>query len=296
MRAALRAALSALLLIAGGVAVRASDDVTVYIECTADGKTSRGSGVLVSAQGHVLTARHVVPEGASCMGSVGVADANTAARLIVQPSNLPVDMALLRFARQATYPFAPYCPLEDWMVRREIVVAGFPGRTETGAVSYRQGILSTTTPNQAGVLETDGQTVAGMSGGPVFSRNLRGVLGIVAGAEFAIDGTVSYYGIVPLADYAGSMHLTESPLPCYRQSADPGLGAGFDAVWKAGDAPVALNVSPEEGTCFLYETFGEFNSVGDRVWVLPKDGHYELAGADKAGGTHGGRARCVFYP
>ena len=288
-----RAVLLTLALLGAAGEVRGDDDVVVYLECKAGDKVSRGSGILVSARGHVLTARHVIPQGATCMGSIGVADSNTAQRLVVQPTNLPVDMALLRFSKTADYPFARYCPLEDWMVRREIVVAGFPGRTETGAVSYRQGILSTTTPNQAGVLETDGQTVAGMSGGPVFSRNLKGLLGLVAGAEFAADGTVSYYGIVPLADYADVLNLTASDRPCY--SPTPEIALPRDS-WRAGDPPLVLDVATDEGFCFLAEVSGEFNSVGDRVWVVPGDGRYELSGTARDGGTHGGRARCIAYP
>lgn len=284
--------LTVLLLAAAGQA-GADDEVVVYLECTAGGKVSRGSGVLVSARGHVLTAAHVIPEGATCTGSIGVADSNIAQRLVVQPTSLPVDMAMLRFSKTDDYPFARYCPIEDWMVRREIVVAGFPGRTETGAVSYRQGVLSTTTANQAGVLETDGQTVAGMSGGPIFSRNLKGLLGLVAGAEFAADGTVSYYGIVPLADYAETLKLTPADRPCYSQTAEIALSG---TIWRQGDAPVVLDVAPDEGFCFLAEVFGEFNSVGDRVWVEAKDEAYELSGSGKDGGTHGGRARCIAYP
>jgi hypothetical protein len=265
------------------------EETIVYIECSAGGEVSRGSGVIVSPEGHVLTAGHVVPDGASCQGSVGVADPNLAARLIVQPTLVAVDAALLRFARPGEYPFASYCPVETSALRREIVVAGFPGRSETGAISYRQGILSTVTPNARGLLETDGQTVAGMSGGPVYSKNMAGFLGIVAGADFAPDGTVSFYGIVPAAFYADALGLAESPRPCFRETA---LGPG--GRWRTGDPPLRLDVPPGEGVCFLAEVFGEFNAPEDRIWVLPKDGGYEISGENRAGGLHGGEASCVW--
>ncbi|MDH3199014.1 MAG: serine protease [Candidatus Krumholzibacteria bacterium] len=293
--------LLALALSCGAAKVSADvvDDTIVYLECTANGATSRGTGVVVSAKGHVLTAKHVVPDGAACVGSIGVADPNTAGRMIVQPTNLPVDAALLQFSRQQEYVFAPYCPLEDWMVRRKIFVAGFPGKTQTGAASYREGILSTVIPNAAGILETDGQTVSGMSGGPVFSKNLAGIVGIVIGAEFDNLGTVSFYGILPASSYARDFGLTESEQPCYRQYrevdlSDPDSG-DWTAVWKAGDGPVPLGVTEDQGFCFLEGVKGLFNDPDDEVWVENLDGEYILNGFNRSGGTHGGTARCIWF-
>jgi hypothetical protein len=45
---------------------RTVNEAIVYIKCTAEGlPESRGTGVLASEDGHVLTARHVVPDGYS---------------------------------------------------------------------------------------------------------------------------------------------------------------------------------------------------------------------------------------
>lgn len=275
------------------------DETIVYLECTAGGETSRGSGVIVSSEGHVLTARHVVPDGASCVGSIGIADPNSVNRMIVQPTNLPVDVALLQFARQQDYTFAPYCPLEQWMVRRKIFVAGFPGKTQTGAPSYREGILSTVIPNAAGILETDGQTVSGMSGGPVFSKNLRGIVGIVIGAEFDNLGTVSFYGILPASRYARDLDLTAAEGACYREFrevdlSDPETGE-WRGIWTAGDGPVRLGVTEDEGFCFLEGVRGLFNDEDDEVWVEDLDGEYVLNGVNRSGGNHGASARCIWF-
>lgn len=293
------ALLLALLAPSGSALADAIDDMIVFIECTAGGTVSRGTGVVVSPDGHVLTARHVVPQGADCKGSLGVADSNVAARLVVQPTNLPVDAALLRFSRQQDYAYAPVCALEDWMVRKRIFVAGFPGQTQTGAPSYREGVLSTILPNSAGILETDGQTVAGMSGGPVFSPNFAGLVGIVIGAEFDSLGTVSYYGILPASGYAQALGLTPAETPCYRESRevdfwDPETGEWM-ASWQAGDGPVELNVYVDEGVCFLQGVWGLFNDEDDDVWVGNRDGQYILNGNNRSGGNHGATARCIWF-
>ncbi|TCP41875.1 S1 family peptidase [Rhodovulum marinum] len=278
----------------------AVEKTIVYVECTTpENKASRGSGVIVSAQGHVLTARHVAPFGSTCSGSIGVADPRNAQRLVLQPATAPVDAALLRFARQDDYDFMGYCGLEDWMVRKRIVVAGFPGETETGVPSYREGILSTVLANPSGVLETDGQSVAGMSGGPVFSRNLFGLVGIVSGAEFDISGEPNYYGIIPAASIARVFGLTEAERPCYREHRefdlrDPETGA-WAAIWEAGDADNHLGVFEDEGFCFVQEIWGAWNHPEDYVAVTLQEGEYVMEGKNFSGETHGASARCIAY-
>lgn len=275
------------------------DETIVFIECEFNGKVSRGTGVVVSARGHVLTARHVAPAGADCRGSLGIADSNLAAKMVVQPTNVPVDAALLRFSSQKDYSFSRFCPLEDWMVRKRIFVAGFPGQTQTGAPSYREGILSTVIPNSNGILETDGQTVAGMSGGPVYSPNFAGIVGIVIGAEFDSLGTVSYYGILPASVYAQAFELTPAETPCYQQLREVDF---FDqetrnwwATWKSGDGPLELGIYNQQGVCFITGVFGIFNDADDAVWVENVDGQYVLNGRNRAGGNHGGEASCFWY-
>ena len=282
-------------------AERRIEETIAYIECkTTSGQISRGTGVVVSRQGHVLTAKHVVPDGSTCEASLAVADSNNTTRMVVQPTNLPVDAALLRFVRQQDYAFVGYCALEDWMVRQSIFVAGFPGQTETGAASFREGILSTVFPNAEGVLETDGQTVAGMSGGPVYSRNLAGLVGIVIGAEFAVDGTVNYYGILPASFYASSLGMSPAEEPCYFETPEVDFrdaATGIDrSAWRAGSAAIDLGLTSAQGTCFLREVSGAFDDVADSVGVSLSEGRYVIGGTNGGEALHGGTARCVRHP
>ena len=287
------------LLVAGGArAERPIERSVVFIECTdTAGGASRGSGVIVSPQGHVLTAKHVVPDGAKCKGSIGVADPNVASMLVVQPTALPVDAALLRFTSGGPYDYVPYCNVEDWMIRKRIIVAGFPGNTETGAASYREGVLATTIPNASGLLETDGQTVEGMSGGPVFSRNLNGLIGIVAGAKFTAQGTISYYGILPVSFFADALRLQESDRACYTPSREVDFRdeqGNWTAQWMTGDDPLPLGVTVDDGFCFIQQINGVFTDELDDVGVIINDfGEYELYGAGPS--KHGATARCVLH-
>jgi len=193
-----------------------------------------------------------------------------------------------------------YCALEDWMVRQSIFVAGFPGQTETGAASFREGILSTVFPNAEGVLETDGQTVAGMSGGPVYSRNLAGLVGIVIGAEFAVDGTVSYYGILPASFYAGMLGMTAAEEPCYFSSREVDLvdsATGRDrSAWRAGEPEIDLGITSAQGACFLRGVSGAFDDVSDSVGVSLRSGRYVIGGTNGGEALHGGTARCIRHP
>jgi Trypsin-like peptidase domain len=275
----------------------------VYIQCSHEepgGKnvTVTGSGVVVSADGLVLTARHVVrPENVtspvSCRGSVGIADSGSTKLMIVQPiPALNVDVALLRFPSASGLEFVSHCSLENWMVYREILVAGFPNATGTGVPSFRAGVLSTVTNDSAGVLETDGPTVTGMSGGPVFSQSLGLLVGIVIGAEFDAIGMVKYYGILPVGHYASELGLPQADGPCYRRTRGVDLSR---SAWRAGDGAVKLGVRDDEGFCFIDKVWGQFNDDADSVGVKVIDGEYVLDGVNKSGGQHGASARCVWY-
>jgi hypothetical protein len=132
-----------------------------------------------------------------------------------------------------------------------------------------------------------------MSGGPVYSRNLAGIVGIVIGADFTAMGNVSYYGILPVEGIiAQTLGLQASQKACYHDTRAADLP---NARWRSGDAPVDLGVSVDEGFCFLSRVEGEFNSPDDFVQITQVDGTYVLDGNSAAGGTHGGLAQCIFY-
>lgn len=202
--------LSFFLISCTAAAAAAVDDAIVYIECFDDAgdMVSTGSGVIVSDQGHVLSARHVFyppPEQTrahACRGSIGVADSNTTSRLVVpERPDMGFDALVAQFAGSMDFVPMRYCEFGDEAIRMRIFAAGFPGGTKTGKPSFRAGVISTTYLDPLGRVETDGLTTRGMSGGPVVSEDGTQLVGIVTGAEFDAIGT-PIYAITPVSEFA----------------------------------------------------------------------------------------------
>lgn len=191
-------------LMAGTNQAAANNRLVVYVECSNPKKPElpvfKGTGVVISEEGHVLTAEHVVPEGYECVGAL---ENNTIARRQLQVDfkdyqlSEKIDGKLLRFIASSgeVFEYATYCPATAGNVGDVIVVKGFHGKSK-GLPSATLGILSTYIPNPRGILETDAQTVGGKSGGPVFLQNTNTIIGIVAGAEFDPSGLPAYYGVL----------------------------------------------------------------------------------------------------
>jgi len=184
---ALVAALAVLVPLVGAAAAQDAESI-VYIKCEGpDGKTSRGSGVIVSDRGRVLTAKHVAPTTEyQCRGVLGTAADEPTRRLLRRRASPDYDALLLEFVPNANERFRSVfaVELEPELQGSEIAAYGFPAMG-TGQVSVRTGAISTTIPNEQGMIETDALTARGMSGGPVFLKGSRNALvGIVAGASF----------------------------------------------------------------------------------------------------------------
>lgn len=182
----------------------ANNALTVYIECKNPNKPElavyKGTGVVISPAGHVLTAEHVMPDGYECEGAL---ENNTLAKRQLQVDfkdyqlSDKIDGKLLRFIASSgeVFEYATYCAATDENVGDVIVVKGFHGKSR-GLPSATLGILSTYIPDHRGILETDANTVGGKSGGPVFLQNTNTIIGIVAGAEFDPSGLPAYYGVL----------------------------------------------------------------------------------------------------
>jgi|GEM_PF-4501952 len=223
------AAIACLVALWPSTPAKASDALVVYIECTGqDGARSQGSGILVSADGHVLTARHVVPDGASCQASIGN---NTRQKRGIRKSfetrkiDGDFDAVLMEFGKDTgeAFPFAQVCSITDALKGKEIIAKGFHADS-FGAPSATDGILSNTNIDFSGMIETTAMTVNGKSGGPVFLKDTDKIVGIIAGAQFTAQGIVSSYKMLAIDAILGDLDMISAQPNCTRMSTRPASG------------------------------------------------------------------------
>ncbi|WP_111432116.1 serine protease [Rhodobacteraceae bacterium DSL-40] len=282
------------------------DETIVYIECTSPGKPPRkGSGVVVSADGVVLTAKHVVfgaepqmPSGTTCSGAIG--NANRAkSGLFLQATSAQYDAVLLKLPVNGV-PFQRFCRLEPRLQRSQIIATGFPLLTGTGVPSSRVGVLSTVQPDGAGYIETDSTTTSGMSGGMVTLAANGHLIGIVSGAKTDPgNGLLNYSAVLAvqvLANEFVSWGLSEDPEGCADKARTSGpQGTVHGRPWEATDPPLHLGMKVSEGVCFLVRVWGYFDDPDDLVAVTETDGEYVLMGVNDGSGPHGAYADCLRF-
>ena len=167
--------------------------VTISVE--ADNGNGVGSGVVLDADGHILTNNHVV-EGAGSSGTVTVTFANgsTAEAQVVGTSETN-DLAVIKVPASADLVPATFGESLDLKVGQAVVAAGAPlGLTE----SVTSGIVSNTArPVRSGdngdavylAVQTDAAINPGNSGGPLVDLN-----GSVVGINSSIATTGSSSG------------------------------------------------------------------------------------------------------
>lgn len=175
----------------------ADDALIVYIECQSQSDPSSvviGSGVVVTAEGHVLTAKHVAKDGFTCRGAIS-SRTNPLRSLIPTPYTLDevFDGRILRFHSPGNdFAHARLCRATPALIGKRLEAIAFH-RQSLGEPSLTSGVLSTSIPSEYGMLETDAMTVFGKSGGPVFLENSNDLVGIVAGVQFdALGAPISY--------------------------------------------------------------------------------------------------------
>lgn len=225
--------------------------MVVYIECRAPDDPSDvrfGSGVLVSPAGHVLTARHVAPDGYHCAGAIANRT-NPLRGLLRTHHTLTLDSAIdgtiLRFAANPgeTFSYARYCRVTPDLVGRRLVTKAFHQQSRAEP-STTVGVLSTSIPSETGILETDAMTVKGKSGGPVFLDDTDAIVGIVAGVQFDSSGMPAYFSILVAEVFA-------LPLGPLLEEADDCGGSG-DGAPKTGNA---IEIAPMSSRSAHYWTY-----------------------------------------
>jgi hypothetical protein len=279
------------------------EDTIVFIRCIADGhEPIVGSAVLVSVDGDVLTAAHIIPEipqnewaakNLACKGSIGTAETGSLDTLGIIKVDRAIDAARLKFSAPGPYEFKELCSLPRETVRKPIIAAGFPSNTKTGAVSYREGVLSNVLADFNGLIEVSAPTVSGMSGGPVFSKNLAGIVGIISEIDYNARAEPSY-GVVSSATIELGLQLELHAEHCFAPK--PGIDLPADFALQTFDGPEdkLLGLTVEQAFCAITTIFGNFNHNDDRAEIVVDDaGAYVLHIENKDSGLLGAKVRCI---
>lgn len=283
------------------------DPTIVHIECSEPGGTPRkGTGVVISQNGMVLTAKHVVlgtsptrRDDTTCSGSLGHALAGKSG-MSFQTVSTAYDAALLKYPGLVDAPHVQFCQVEPRHKRAEVIASGFPLLSATGQPSERKGILATIEPDGKGLLESDAATTSGMSGGRVTFTENGTLVGIVSGVSpDPATGYPNAYAVLAasrLAPEFGQFGLASDPALCgARQRIVPTV-VDSAAPWVAGDDPLPLGMKAGEGFCYLVRVWGEFDDIADAVEIALQDGEYVLQGKNASSpADHGAVAECVRF-
>jgi Trypsin-like peptidase domain len=199
------------------------EQATVYIECLLGTGKTKGTGVIISPDGLVLTAKHVVPDGSHCGGEIGRPSPNPSFLLTLDPHRWgDWDIIALRLAKEQgrTFPFVNYRKIGDELKGASIIARGIKENGTEIAVS--PGVISTANIDARGMIGTTALTSSGMSGGPVVLSADGSLIGIVAGADFDRNtGAPSSYGVLAVQLVAADLGLTESQGLLLRPSDGP---------------------------------------------------------------------------
>lgn len=166
-----------------------------------DGTMYSGSGVCVSADGLIVTNRHLVrAAGGATPRRIAVAYADTKDWLPARIERVAgdADLAVLRVERPGSYPFVSTIAQHAPDVGAPVAVIGFPlGNSvpmdgSTDAVRERSTLgVGTVSKSIATVLQIDGFAVDGSSGSPVFAED-GSIAGIVYGGAGEAAGRIIY--------------------------------------------------------------------------------------------------------
>lgn len=163
--------------------------VTVLVDGARE--SSLGSGVVLAADGLVLTNHHVVTSGGTV--SVRLADGRTAPARVVA-SDTAHDLALVQATGLSGLTPATFAPDGSVAVGDTVLAFGSPlglaGTVTSGIVSATDRTVDTGTERLTGLLQTDAPINEGNSGGALVDTSGR-VIGINVATATAGDSTGS---------------------------------------------------------------------------------------------------------
>ncbi len=198
---------------------------------------SLGSGALVSSQGRILTAAHVVDKATSI--EVEYADGTKTSGHVVWVEPL-IDLAMIQAGKvPSTVKPLKLAKAKDYQIGEQVVVIGAPlGVSHSLSVGYLSGIRdSSAIPGRKLVprlLQTDASINQGNSGGPMFNLNGE-IIGIVS-YILSKSGGSNGLGFVISVDTV--RHIIDS---------DPGTFSGFIPLLLNEELSYAFNNTAGHG-------------------------------------------------
>ena len=264
-------------------------------------QTGSGSGVIISADGYVLTCHHVI-DGASSV-KVTLRNNKTYDAVLVG-SDAASDLAVLKINAEEELTYAEQGHSADLIAGEQVVAIGNPlgtleGTVTVGYISATEREISTSDGSKMTLLQTDAAINSGNSGGGLF--NLAGeLIGIVnskysasgvEGLAFAIPIDSAYPVQLDLMEYGyvrgvidhglTLLDITETNLPQYHYY------YGIDAVGvyvveskyatelKNKDRIVSLNGTEIKTSSDIEELLDECK-VGDAITIVAERGEESI--------------------
>lgn len=231
---------------------------------------SSGSGVIVSADGLILTAGHVSGEPGRDV-TVIMPDGKTHKGKTLG-GNGTIDSGLCRITDAGTWPFVEMGVSSNLKKGDWCMVTGHPGGFRQGRTPVlRLGrILELNDATDAKFIRTDCTLVGGDSGGPLFDMQ-----GRVIGIHSRIGGSIT-----------ANMHV---PVDTYRETWDRlvkgerwGRGIGRTVRPSGGEPEVGLRLDPNDATCQV-EVLKD--SPADKAGLKTGDRIKKLDGKEAATGA-----------
>lgn len=134
---------------------------------------SLGSGVIIDADGYILTNAHVVDKASKIFVALPDERKELEARLIGQDHR--IDLAVLKIVDEGSYPFLPPGNSDDLLLGETVIAIGNPlglGHSiTTGIVSSAQRRIRISEQQSSVFIQTDALINPGNSGGPLININ-----------------------------------------------------------------------------------------------------------------------------
>ncbi|MDB4680058.1 MAG: S1C family serine protease [Planctomycetaceae bacterium] len=173
---------------------------------------SQGSGVVISKDGYILTAAHVIGRRGQA-ANVWFPD-GTLARAETLGTDHESDAGILRIVEEGEWPFCPMAASDSYKVGDWCIATGHPGgRREGRPPVIRIGRVNNVTP---AMIRTDATLVGGDSGGPLFDFK-----GSVIGVNSRIGVSTSWNLHVPVGIYEKNWDSLSSPAGFLGVGGDP---------------------------------------------------------------------------